>query len=118
MAHHSIDYVEIPSRDLDATKRFFADVFGLAFKDYGADYASFSGGGVDGGFFRSPAVSQTDLGGALIVFHSDDLEATLAAVEAAGGKLTKPIFSFPGGRRFHFSEPSGNEFAVWSDKPA
>ena len=115
MAHHDIDYVEIPSSDLAATKRFFGEVFGLTFKDYGADYASFSGSGVDGGFFRSSAVSQTENGAALIVFRSDDLEATQAAVEAAGGRITKPIFSFPGGRRFHFDEPGGSEFAVWGE---
>ena len=111
--HHSVDYVEAPSRDLAATKAFFSKVFGLKFKDYGEDYTSFSEAGVAGGFFRSPAVCQTEQGSALIVFYSDDLEATLAAVEAAGGKVTRPIFSFPGGRRFHFDEPGGSEFAVW-----
>ena len=113
MTHHHIDYVEIPSRDLSASKAFFSAVFGLEFTDYGEDYTSFSTAGVAGGFFRSPAVSQTEQGGALIVFYSKDLEATQGAVEAAGGKVTRPIFSFPGGRRFHFDEPGGSEFAVW-----
>ncbi len=113
MTHHHIDYVAIPSRDLGATKAFFASVFGFSFTDYGDDYTAFAAAGVAGGFFRSAAVSQTEQGAALIVLYSDDLEATQAAVEAAGGKVTKPIFSFPGGRRFHFDEPGGSEFAVW-----
>lgn len=115
MTHHHIDYVEIPSRDLGATKAFFSGVFGFGFTDYGDDYTSFAAAGVSGGFFRSAAVSQTEQGGALIVLYSDDLEATQAAVEAAGGNVTKPIFSFPGGRRFHFDEPGGSEFAVWGE---
>lgn len=115
MTHHHIDYVEIPSCDLAATKTFFSTVFGLDFTDYGEDYTAFSAAGVSGGFFRSPAVSQTEQGAALIVFYSDDLEATQAAVKDAGGNVTKPIFSFPGGRRFHFDEPGGSEFAVWGE---
>ncbi len=115
MTHHHIDYVEIPSRDLGATKAFFSTVFDFSFTDYGDDYTSFASAGVGGGFFRAAGVSQTEQGAALIVLFSDDLEATQAAVEAAGGKVTKPIFSFPGGRRFHFDEPGGSEFAVWGE---
>ncbi len=111
--HEKIDYVEFPSRDLDATRAFFGSVFGWSFVDYGEDYTAFSNQGLDGGFFRADQEASTANGSALIVFYSDRLEATLAKVERAGGRIVKPIFSFPGGRRFHFTEPSGNEFAVW-----
>ena len=113
--HHHIDYVEVPSRDLAATKSFFTTVFDFAFTDYGDDYTAFEGVGITGGFFTSPNVSQAKAGATLIVFYSADLEATQAAVEAAGGTVTQAIFSFPGGRRFHFDEPGGSEFAVWSE---
>ena len=114
-AHNKINYVEYPARDLDATKLFFQTAFGWSFDDYGPDYIAFSGQGLDGGFFRSGLAASTDKGSALIVFYSERLEETLADVVAAGGKVVKPIFPFPGGRRFHFTEPSGNEFAVWSE---
>lgn len=117
-AHEKINYVEYPARDLDATKRFFREAFGWNFVDYGPDYASFSDQGLDGGFFKSELAARTSEGSALIVFYSKDLEETLAKVVAAGGEVIKPIFSFPGGRRFHFTEPSGNEFAVWSEPEA
>src|SRR3546814_13684539 len=100
---------------MDATKRFFEQAFGWAFEDYGPDYSAFSGQGLDGGFFRSEAAARVDQGSALVVFYSEDLEGMLAKVLAAGGEIVKPIFAFPGGRRFHFTEPSGNELAVWSE---
>lgn len=112
--HEKIDYVEFPARDIDATKRFFEQAFGWSFEDYGPDYVAFSRQGLDGGFFRSEFAARVDRGSALVVFYSDDLEGTLAKVLAAGGEIIKPIFPFPGGRRFHFTEPSGNELAVWS----
>lgn len=116
--HEKINYVEYPSQDLTATKRFFQQAFGWEFEDYGPDYAAFSDQGLDGGFFRSDLTARTSTGSALIVFYSEDLEATLGKVEAAGGNVVKPIFTFPGGRRFHFTEPGGNEFAVWSEPGA
>lgn len=116
--HEKINYVEYPSRDLDGTKRFFEQAFGWAFQDYGPDYAAFSDQGLDGGFFRSDLAARTESGSALIVLYSDGLEGTLAKVEAAGGKVVKHIFVFPGGRRFHFTEPGGNELAVWSEPEA
>lgn len=116
--HEKIDYVEYPSRDLQATKAFFQQAFGWRFEDYGPDYAAFAGEGLDGGFFRSEIAARTDTGSALLVFYSADLEATLRKVEAAGGEVVKPVFAFPGGRRFHFVEPGGNELAVWSDPAA
>jgi len=111
----NINYIEFPAKDIPATKAFFETVFGWVFVDYGPDYASFSDRGVDGGFFKSDLASSTDNGSALVILYSDSLEETEARVKGAGGVITKPIFSFPGGRRFHFTEPSGNELAVWSD---
>jgi len=113
--HEKMNYVEFPAKDLAATKAFFESVFGWSFTDYGPEYTAFENQGLDGGFFESDLASSTDNGAALIVFYSDQLEATLAKVEKAGGTILKPIYSFPGGRRFHFTEPSGNEFAVWGE---
>lgn len=113
--HEKINYVEFPAKDLSATKAFFESVFGWSFVDYGPDYTAFENQGLDGGFFKSDLTSSTEKGAALIVLYSNQLEATLAKVEKAGGVILKPIYSFPGGRRFHFTEPSGNEFAVWSE---
>jgi len=113
--HEKISYVEFPSQDLAATKRFFHRAFGWVFVDYGPEYASFSGEGLDGGFFKSEVVARTEHGSSLIVLYSDDLEGTLEKVREAGGRIVKPIFSFPGGRRFHFTEPGGNELAVWGE---
>jgi len=114
--HHKINYVEYPSSDITKTKQFFASVFGWNFEDYGPDYTAFTNEGLDGGFFRSDATSKTKNGAALIVFYSSNLEKTESLIKEAGAPITKPIFAFPGGRRFHFEEPCGNEFAVWSDK--
>ncbi|MCD9030758.1 VOC family protein [Luteimonas sp. Y-2-2-4F] len=113
--HEKIDYVEFPARDLAATQAFFESAFGWSFQAFGPDYAAFSGQGLDGGFYRSGLVARADRGSALIVFYSARLEDTLDKVKAAGGLVVKPVFAFPGGRRFHFTEPSGNEFAVWSE---
>ncbi|GAA6143218.1 VOC family protein [Hydrogenophaga sp. 5NK40-0174] len=112
--HEKLDYVEFPARDLPATKGFFEKVFGWTFTDYGPAYTAFAGQGLDGGFYQAEMASSPAAGAALLVFYSDRLEETLAKVEAGGGVIVKPIFAFPGGRRFHFTEPSGNEFAVWS----
>ncbi len=111
--HHAIDYIEFTVADLDAARRFYADAFGWKFNDYGPDYAGIQGGdGEVGGLRRSDDV-QT--GGPLVILYSRDLEQSLAAVRAAGGSIVKEPFSFPGGRRFHFSDPAGNELAVWSE---
>jgi len=110
-----INYVEFPARDIEATKIFFTAVFGWNFNDYGPEYTAFANQGINGGFYKSDSASSTETGGALIVLYSDTLEEVQERVERAGGSILKPIFSFPGGRRFHFAEPSGNELAVWSD---
>lgn len=113
--HHTINYVEIPAHDLEATKAFFNKVFGWNFLDYGPDYIAFSGQGTDGGFYKSDLRASISEGSALVILYSKNLNATEADVKEAGGEIIKDIFSFPGGRRFHFTEPSGNEFAVWSE---
>jgi predicted enzyme related to lactoylglutathione lyase len=117
-AHEKINYVEFPSRDLEATKRFYSHSLGWEFTDFGPDYTAFSGAGLDGGFFRADLAASTANGSALIVLYSENLEQTQQKIEAAGGVIAKPISRFPGGRRFHFTEPSGNEFAAWSDQEA
>ncbi|MBO0215246.1 VOC family protein [Vibrio sp. Vb2880] len=113
--HEKLNYVEFAARDLAATKAFFSGAFGWTFVDYGEGYTAFSGQGLDGGFFAAPMCSQTETGGALLVFYSSEIEATQAKVTQHGGEIVRPIFEFPGGCRFHFKEPSGNEFAVWSE---
>lgn len=113
--NNKINYVEFPARDIEATKTFFNAVFGWDFKDYGPEYSSFSDQGISGGFYKSDGASSTGTGGALIVLYCDNLADVQERVERAGGQILKPVFPFPGGRRFHFAEPSGNELAVWSD---
>ncbi len=113
--HEKMNYVEFPAKDLAGTKSFFSQVFGWSFTDYGPEYTAFSNEGLDGGFFQSDKNVTTKNGSALIVFYSKDLEATLDKIESAGGSIIEPIFSFPGGKRFHFTDPSENEFAVWSE---
>jgi predicted enzyme related to lactoylglutathione lyase len=111
-----IDYIELPTSNLEASKTFFQDVFAWSFTDFGDEYAAFKNAGVDGGFYQSDLVVAADKGSALIVLYSANLEDTQRNIEGAGGKIHKSIFAFPGGKRFHFIDPSGNEFAVWSDK--
>lgn len=113
--HEKLNYVEFGSTNVSATKQFFERAFDWSFTDYGPEYSAFSGQGLDGGFFKSEFVNQTANGGALLVFYSSDIQATQVKVEQHGGKIIRPIFEFPGGCRFHFTEPSGNEFAVWSE---
>ena len=110
--HHTIDYIEISAFDLADAKRFYSSAFGWTFNDYGPGYAGIKGGeGEVGGLRQTEEVST---GGPLVVLYSDDLEATLRAVTDAGGSVVKEPFGFPGGRRFHFTDPSGNELAVWT----
>ncbi len=116
--HEKIDYVEFPARDIEAAKAFFSSAFGWTFTDYGPGYTAFSNQGIDGGFFKSGLTASTVGGSALIIFYSNDLEQTQARIERSGGSIVKPVFEFPGGRRFHFGDPNGNEYAVWSDVKA
>ncbi|WP_171625579.1 VOC family protein [Pseudoalteromonas caenipelagi] len=112
--NNHINYVEFAAADLAATEQFFKQVFAWQFEHYGPDYIAFSNSGLDGGFFRSELAGNTVNGSALVVLYSDELEQTMLNVKQAGGTISKDIFSFPGGRRFHFIEPSGNELAVWT----
>ena len=109
-AHGKIGYVELPSADLAASKRFYAEAFGWRFTDYGPTYAAFDEG-LDGGFQADPAER---VAAPLVVLYAEDVDAMLLKVTAAGAEITQPIFSFPGGRRFHFRDPAGTELAVAS----
>ncbi len=113
MTHLKINYVEFASGDLARSKAFFAKAFGWTFQDYGPDYAAMTNAGLDGGLQSDPAEANAL---PLVILKADDLEAALEAVTGSGGTVTRPVFSFPGGRRFHFREPGGNELAVWSEK--
>jgi len=111
----AIDYIELPAHDFDAVEAFYSRVFGWTFVDWGEQYRAFNDGRLDGGFFKSALSSGQDDGAPLIIFRTANLEELEARVVAAGGIIVKPIFDFPGGRRFHFADPCGNELAVWSD---
>ncbi len=113
--HEKMNYVEFPCRNIPASKAFFTEVFGWQFEDYGPDYAAFSNEGLDGGFYTDEHSVNAEKGSALIVFYSADIAATEQKVRAAGGTINKALFDFPGGRRFHFTDPSDNEFAVWTE---
>ena len=113
---NQIDYVEFPAAsaaELRAAKEFYADVFGWKFQDWGEDYADTKSSGIASGINSDPSHRPP---APLIVLFSSELEATRTKVIAAGGKITKEIFPFPGGRRFHYLDPAGNQLAVWSDK--
>jgi len=108
-----VDYIEFRATSIEETKKFYSEVFGWEFTDYGPDYTSFTDGRMNGGFESAPAVAA---GGPLVVLYSTNLEAIEAAVRENGGQIVRETFEFPGGRRFHFTDPSGNELAVWSDR--
>lgn len=110
-----IQYIELGARDMAATKQFYGKAFGWTFQDFGATYAAFGNAVVDGGF---DAGAQERVGRPLVVLYAQDLEGALTRVQQAGGRITKPIFSFPGGRRFHFLDPAGNELAIWTAQGA
>jgi len=112
--NEKLNYVEFPATNIPATKLFFEKAFGWSFEDFGPDYTSFTDQGIDGGFYKSDLTATSANGSALLVLLSNNLEVSQSNVELAGGKITTSIFSFPGGRRFQFTEPSGNELAVWS----
>jgi predicted enzyme related to lactoylglutathione lyase len=111
-ADGKIDYCEFSGRDIPAMKRFYAQAFGWGFTDYGPTYVAFEEAGLDGGISAEPESANKP---PLVVLYATDIEAMFARVKAAGGAITKDIFSFPGGRRFQFRDPSGNELAVWSE---
>ncbi|MEM6990015.1 MAG: VOC family protein [Myxococcota bacterium] len=112
--HHAIDYIEVTVRDVADAKRFYGEAFGWKFNDYGPGYA-----GIQGTTREVGGLAQGDdvkAGGPLVVLYSDDLDASVTSVRDAGGAIVKEPFEFPGGRRFHFTDPSGNELAVWTTR--
>lgn len=113
--HHRVDYLEIPTPDPAASKAFCQRLFGWEFTDYGPDYTSFQDGRMAGGFHRAEQAASLDAGSVLLVVYSTDLEGDMSRVIEAGGTITKAIFSFPGGRRFHYRDPAGVEMALWSE---
>ena len=110
-----IDYLEFFADDFDAVQAFYEKAFGWEFEDWGPGYRSFTDGKLSGGFQKGTEMARADKGAVLVVLYAKDLEATRDTVVASGGTILKDIFSFPGGRRFHFTDPHGNELAVWSD---
>ncbi len=109
-----INYIELPVTDMAAAKAFYTAAFGWAYQDYGPFYAALTNAGIDGGLdAQSDRKPSGD--GALVVLFAKDLEACEKRVKEAGAVISVPIFSFPGGRRFHFVDPAGNELAVWTD---
>lgn len=116
LEHGAINYIEYCASDFTKTKAFFSHVFDWKFTDHGSEYTTFHGKGLMGGFYLGEHASTQEQGGALLVFYSDHLEETMHLIVQAGGTISRDTFSFPGGRRFHFVEPSGNEMAVWSDR--
>ncbi len=112
-AHHKINYVEFASAFSQQSQHFFAALFGWRHEYLGSDYVDFHGAGLASGFYSANLCSTESLGGALIVFYSIDLDASLSLVTPHGGTIVKTVFAFPGDRRFHFIEAAGNEFFIW-----
>lgn len=108
-----VDYIEFLTTNIEETKRFYSEVFGWEFTDYGPEYTSFTDGRLGGGFALA---SEVAAGGPLVVLYATNLEEIEASIKESGGRIVRDPFEFPGGRRFHFSDPSGNELAVWSDR--
>lgn len=113
MKNGEINYIEFKAKDLSAIKKFYTSAFGWTFTDYGSGYTAFSDSGIQGGFEKT---DEEAVNGALVVLYHENLELIKHEIINAGGNIVKDIFSFPGGKRFHFSYPSENELAVWSDK--
>lgn len=110
--NNTIHYVEFKAPDLQAVKDFYSQAFAWEFTDYGPDYTAFSNSHLEGGFERS---EEPIVNGALIVLYHDDLEKIKSKLEGMGATISVDIFSFPGGRRFHFLDPAGNELAIWTE---
>ena len=114
-----IDYVEFSVADIARSRDFYGRAFGWSFKDYGPSYCEFGDGRLTGGFAlggKDNPGGPIGAGGPLVILYADQLDETERRVEAAGGKIVKPAYAFPGGRRFHFADPDGYELAVWSEK--
>ncbi|NMP17897.1 VOC family protein [Thalassotalea sp. Y01] len=115
MVAETINYIELPTTDIRKVKQFYSQAFQWQFTDYGPDYTAFNDGSFNGGFYLHDKTASYQQGAPLVVLYSSHLEESLAKVINHGGVIVKPIFSFPGGRRFHFTDPGGNELAIWSD---
>ncbi len=113
--HHAIDYVELSAPDIDAARAFYATAFGWEFNDYGPEYAGIRGPNPDGP--EAGGLAAHGPANPLVILYSDDIDATVLAVTSAGGTILNGPYDFPGGRRFHFADPSGNELAVWGAGP-
>lgn len=113
MKNNQINYIEFKAANLEEIKVFYSKCFNWVFTDYGSNYIAFSESGLDGGFEKTDSKI---VNGALVVLYHEDLSLIKNNVVQFGGDISKDIFSFPGGRRFHFFDPAGNELAVWSDK--
>lgn len=113
MKNTHINYIEIQTTDMEAVKSFYSEAFGWKFTDYGPGYSAFEDAGIDGGF---DLVDKPIVNGALVVLYHEKLEEILETLKSMGAEISVDIFSFPGGRRFHFKDPVGNELAIWSDK--
>jgi predicted enzyme related to lactoylglutathione lyase len=111
---NSINYIEFPMVKNAETKKFYTQVFGWEFSDWGPNYISFSGANIDGGF-NGEGDAKVSSSGVLVVLYANDLDQKCDDVKKAGGEIVKPIFEFPGGKRFHFKDPNGNQLAVWSE---
>ena len=111
-----INYIEFPAEDFDVVEAFYKKAFGWSFTDFGPEYRAFTDDNLDGGFYKSSKYSSTENGAALVILYSNNLEASLVRVVNAGGTIVTDIFNFPGGRRFQFADPNGNQLAVWSSK--
>jgi len=114
--HEKINYIEFPSKDIKKTKTFFEFVFNWSFEDYWPDYIAFSDEWIDGWFYKSDQHTSTKYGSCLVVFYSKNIHSTQSKIEKAWGQIIKPIFEFPWGFRFHFTDTNNNEYAVWTDK--
>lgn len=115
--HHQINYIEFTTTDIELTKKFYLTVFGWSFKDWGPEYidCNAASSGIAIGFAKGAASQENPKSAPLVVLYSKDLKSTEAAIVANGGSITVPVFEFPGGRRFHFSDGAGNQLAVWSE---
>jgi predicted enzyme related to lactoylglutathione lyase len=107
-----VDYIEIPVTDLDKAREFFGSLFGWEFQEWGPDYYSFNDGRLDGGLRRADEPAPAS--GVLLVFYSADIDRDYKRVQELGATISQEIFDFPGGKRFHFTDPVGTEFAMWT----
>ena len=115
-SHQKVDYLELPAKNFDTIQSFYEKAFEWSFTDYGPEYRAFTDGKIDGGFYKSDLHSSVQKGSVLVILYALNLEEIKNKIISSGGGVLKDIFLFPGGHRFHFTDPNGNELAVWSDQ--